>query len=63
MPKQLQFDFPRRLTFFSGRIMVQLKLIFPPCRLFTEVPVEQIGLFEAPPEILSVKSDEECGDP
>jgi len=44
MAEQLQFNFPRRETFFSGRIMIQLKLIFSSYRLASKPPVEQIRL-------------------
>ncbi|QTA78309.1 Uncharacterized protein dnl_05300 [Desulfonema limicola] len=44
MAEQLTFNFPRRKTFFSGRILIQLKLIFSNCRLPAAPPAEQIKL-------------------
>jgi len=44
MEEQLYFNFPRRETFFSGRIMIQLKLMFSICRLPVKPPAEQIKL-------------------
>jgi len=44
MAEQLQFNFPRRKTFFSGRIMIQLKLIFSNYQIIHEPPAEQIKL-------------------